>query len=84
MSFSQSTLQNNVTSFLKIHICKCKFTSILNMWYFVQRATIYTDIQKSFSEATDQGRNDTKQHHIVYDLGKHIFDAILILGLKIH
>lgn len=54
------------------------------MWYFVQRATIYTDIQKSFSEATDQGRNDTKQHHIVYDLGKHIFDAILILGLKIH
>lgn len=29
MPFSQSTLQNNATYFLKIHICNCKFTSIL-------------------------------------------------------
>lgn len=54
------------------------------MWYFVQRAMIYTNIQKSFSEATDQGRSDNKQHHIVHGLGKHIFDAILILGFEIH
>lgn len=84
MSFSQSTLQNNATFFLKIHTCNCKFTSILNMWYFVQRATIYTNIQKSFSEATDQGRNDTSSTIHVYDLGKLIFDAVLILGFKIH
>lgn len=72
MSFSQSTLQNNATSFLKIHICNCKFTSVLNMWYFVQRAMIYTNIQKSFSEATDQGRNDTSST-ILYMIQANIY-----------